>query len=56
MRTINNAKAANKTDKTSFSQNETFSIGKELIKMVGKREQNLENDFTENFFQILNLI
>ena len=50
MRTINNAKAVNKTDKTSFSQNETFSIGKELIKMVGKREQNLEKLILQKFF------
>ena len=40
---MNNAKAINKTDKTSFSQNQTSSIRKKLIQMAKKREKkNLE--------------
>lgn len=38
---MNNAKAINKTDKTSFSQNQTSSIRKKLIQMAKKREKKL---------------
>ena len=38
---MNNAKATNKTDKTSFSQNQTSSIRKKLIQMAKKREKKL---------------